>query len=178
MTKLEVTIRKLTEADAGIYQDLRLESLLQEPEAFGASYDECKRMSQQEIERRINPGDGSFILGAFTNNQLCGTSGFFRQKNSKTMHKGVVWGVYVSPDLRGKGISRSLLVETIQKARLLSEIEELLLTVVTTNKTANKLYETLGFNEYGVEENALKIGDKYFSERLMRLVLKSGQNPI
>lgn len=173
-----VTIRRLIESDAEIYQFLRLEALQNDPEAFGATYEETEKMPLQEVGKRLNQGDGSFVLGAFNDGKICATTGMFRQKNTKSMHKGVVWGVYVTPSMRGKGISRALMLETIKFAREIQGIEELLLTVVTENQSANKLYDTLGFKQYGVEVNALKIGDSYCSERLMRLVLNSGQNPM
>lgn len=173
-----MTIRILSQSDAEIYQALRLEALQNDSEAFGATYEETVKMSLQEVGKRLNQGDGSFVLGAFVDEKICATTGMFRQKNTKSMHKGVVWGVYVTPSMRGKGISRALMIETLKLARDIQGIEELLLTVVTENQAANKLYDTLGFKQYGVEENALKIGNSYYSERLMRLVLNSGQNPM
>src|SRR5262245_41520526 len=112
MNDSTVTIRKLLEPDAEIFQDLRLESLQVNPEAFGGTFEETRKMTLSEIEKRLNPGDGSYVLGAFANENLCGTSGFFRQKTFKTSHKGIIWGVYVTPAMRGKGISRALLIET------------------------------------------------------------------
>jgi RimJ/RimL family protein N-acetyltransferase len=41
------------------------------------------------------------------------------------------------------------------------------LTVVAGNETARRLYAGLGFEEYGLEKKALKLGDRYFDEILM-----------
>ncbi len=167
-------IRRLDDKDADIYQQIRLEALEKEPQSFGASYEETKRMSREAVAKRLVSSDASFMLGAFVDNILSGTCGMYQQPGSKIKHKGVIWGVYITPIQRGNGISRQLMLQTIETAKQSDEIEELLLTVVTVNTVAIRLYESLGFIEYGIQENALKVGDSYYAERMMRLVLNTG----
>ena len=46
-------------------------------------------------------------------------------------------------------------------------VEEVLLTVGASNIVAVRLYKDLGFEEYGCERRALKIGNDYHDELLM-----------
>lgn len=46
-------------------------------------------------------------------------------------------------------------------------VEEVRLTVVATNKAAVRLYERAGFEQYGLERQALKIDHDYYDEVLM-----------
>jgi ribosomal protein S18 acetylase RimI-like enzyme len=77
--------------------------------------------------------------------------------------------VYVSEECRGKGIGRALLAELIELVRLLPGIEQVALAVSSQNNGARALYESLGFEKYGCEKRALKIGDEYVDEELMVL---------
>ncbi len=79
--------------------------------------------------------------------------------------------MYVSPAYRGKGIGKELMLEVIKKAQQLSDIEQLQLTVVSTNQSAKQLYTSLGFSEYGHEKRALKADGVYYDEDHMVLFL-------
>jgi RimJ/RimL family protein N-acetyltransferase len=46
-------------------------------------------------------------------------------------------------------------------------VEHLLLSVVSENEAAHRLYQKLGFSEYGREMKALKLGGRYLDEILM-----------
>jgi RimJ/RimL family protein N-acetyltransferase len=46
------------------------------------------------------------------------------------------------------------------------------LTVVASNAAACRLYRAAGFEQYGLERRALKIGDTYYDEALMALSLR------
>ena len=51
-------------------------------------------------------------------------------------------------------------------------IEEIRLSVVTTNAEAVRLYAKAGFSVYGLERRALKIDGRYYDELLMSLPLR------
>lgn len=82
--------------------------------------------------------------------------------------------MYVRPEGRGTGIGSALLVRLIQEAE--SIVEELRLSVVTTNIGAKRLYEQAGFEPYGLERRSLKVGSAYHDEVLMALALPSSQS--
>ena len=88
-----------------------------------------------------------------------------------TSHKGTIWGVFVKPEFRGKGISRRLVKEVIDYATKLEGINLVNLTVNESQPIAKVLYSSLGFKVFGLEERALKIGANYFSEEYMKLDL-------
>jgi ribosomal protein S18 acetylase RimI-like enzyme len=96
-------------------------------------------------------------------------AGFFRRRGEKIRHRGGIWGVYVSEECRGKGIGRALLGELIGLLQLLPGMQQVALAVSSQNAGARGLYESLGFEVYGCERRALKIGDEYVDEELMVL---------
>lgn len=75
--------------------------------------------------------------------------------------------MYVCPEGRGTGLSRSLMIAAIDEAR--RTCRSIRLTVVSSNAAAIRLYESLGFKAWAVDTEALKVGDIYHDEILMRL---------
>jgi RimJ/RimL family protein N-acetyltransferase len=163
-----MNIRILQESDAESYQKLRLDSLKVNPDAFGSTYERESKFSRETFEERLKPTKDKFVLGAFVSSELLvGIVTFVRENSIKTTHKGNIFGMYISPDLRGKGLGRTLLLELIKLVRDHDGLEQINLMVVSNNDPAKKLYESVGFETYGSERNALKFNGKYYDEDLM-----------
>jgi RimJ/RimL family protein N-acetyltransferase len=165
-------IRVLTEEDVTLYRPLRLRALREEPESFGSSYEESVQRPLEEMARRLrpDPATGSVTLGAFDPG-LVGMVGLLRDSGRKMQHKAMIWGMYTVPEVRGRGVGRALLGAILAHARTVPGLEQVYLTVVTTQPIARALYESFDFVPYGVEPRALKLGDRYLDEALMVLRL-------
>lgn len=163
-------IRRLNPLDAEAYLTIRLKALQNNPEAFGSSYEEEKDHPVEKYISRFQSSD-SITLGAFVDDQLVGVVTLFRESLTKLQHRANIIAMYVSPKQRGLGIGKSLMLEAIQVANDWAGVEQVYLTVVTTNEPAKKLYALLGFEVFGSEKKALKIGDTYYDEEHMVLFL-------
>ena len=163
-----IEIRLLRPEDADSIRKLRLEALLDSPESFGSSYEEEREYSLKKFKDRLESG---CTLGAFLHEELVGMVTVIQETRNKTKHKANIFGMYVSPAQRGQGIGKNLIIKAINQAKTMKGIEQIHLTVVTSNDAAKHLYLSLGFEIYGREKHALKIGDSYLDEEHMYLFL-------
>ncbi|WP_262372574.1 GNAT family N-acetyltransferase [Sutcliffiella horikoshii] len=162
-------MRVLKKNDAEQFRQLRLESLLKEPDSFSSSYEEEHNRSLDDIENRIPENQESFIYGLFDQEILVGMIGFKREDKIKFKHKGFIWGVYIAENYRGQGYSKQMLRDTLNKANDIPGLKQIQLTVAATNNSAKKLYESYGFNTFGYEKGALYVDGFYIDEEHMAL---------
>jgi RimJ/RimL family protein N-acetyltransferase len=150
-------IRRLTPADASGFQALRLAALLEAPSAFGSSYEEEKALPASAIERRLALHQDRAAFAAFEKETPIGLIGLARESHSKLSHKALIWGMYVIPGARGKGIGRALLLEALSLARSVPGIRQVNLCVNARNAGAIRLYESVGFESFGCEPGAMLV---------------------
>lgn len=164
-------IRFLTADDAGEWWRARLEALQNDPEAFSSSAEEHQGLSLDEGRRRIGAGGDSFVVGAFEEGRLIGTAGFHRETGLKTRHKGRIWGVYLTGSKRGQGIGRRMLQVLLERAGKTSGLEQIRLSVACPQTAASGLYRSLGFEVFGTEPRAIRVGDRFIDEDYLVLRL-------
>jgi len=157
-----MSIRPLTEYDAPAYLALRVEALEREPYAFTLSPEDERRQTPESTASSLQAGkEGSFVLGAFTDAALVGMVGLGRDPYPKTRHKAAVNGLYVSEKVRGQKIGWALMSDLIVRACACPGLEQLVLWVAATQGSAQALYRSLGFEAFGLEQRALKVGTEY-----------------
>ncbi len=159
-----MNIRRLTPADALIFQSLRLRALRESPTAFGSSYVEEKDFPISVIEERLAVKTDCGVFGAFEKDELIGIVALGRETKHKLAHKALIWGMYISPQNRGQGAGRALLQEALSLARSIEGIRQINLCVNATNMGAIRLYESLGFEAFGREPAAMLIDGKPHDE--------------
>jgi ribosomal protein S18 acetylase RimI-like enzyme len=165
-------LRLLTADDAEAFWHLRLEALRNDPASFADSAEEHLKTTVETARERLSKNDpaSNFVVGMFEEDKLTATAGFYRYTHNKERHKGHIWGVYVRPESRGKGIASVLMKEIVRRAHELNGLEQITL-VASANFPAQRLYKALGFESYGIEPHSLKIGNEYIDDVLMVLWL-------
>ncbi len=165
-------VRRLVVDDADAYCSLRAEMLGNTPIAFLASPEDDFARDPQAVREMLEKGPEQCIFGAFAP-LLRGAVGVLRERHTKASHKANVWGVYVSPSLRGHGVGRALLRAAIEHARTLPGVLQLTLSVSEGTPAAQRLYESVGFRVWGTEPDALRFEGVAHAEHYMTLFLEA-----
>lgn len=142
---MDLVFRRLAPADASAYREVRLESLLKEPQAFGSSYsDEVQKPRLAFEEYILAQTPGRFMTGAWDGERLVAICGFF-QFTGNDSRCGELLQLYVNSGYRGRGIASRLLRLGLQEAFALPEIEAVVIGGVVENTAALALYGKTGF---------------------------------
>ena|ERR1700730_14416143 len=87
--------------------------------------------------------DKNTLFGGFARESLLGIVGFFALEGPEQSHKGVLWGMYVRPEVRGTGLATALVESLIEHAR--ERVEQIQWTVVASNPRARRFYQRMDF---------------------------------
>jgi GNAT superfamily N-acetyltransferase len=157
------TIVRLKPEDAIAYRAVRLEALRLHPSAFVGSFEE---ETARPLLDTVHALERYMMFGAKTDaGMLLAIGGAFVIPPTNVRHKAMLFGMYVRPMTRNAGIGGALLDRIIEEASTVAE--KLLATIAASNEGARLLYLSRGFEEYGYERHALKVGEDYIDERLM-----------
>jgi ribosomal protein S18 acetylase RimI-like enzyme len=160
-------IRQVLSEDAAAFQQLRLRGLAECPEAFSSSHAEEVDLPLAIVSARLAPKPNGAVWGYFDGTELSGLIGVQRAPQKQLAHKADVWGMYVAPTYRRKGLGRALLGHAIEYAANVLGVRSVNLGVTTTNEAAVGLYKSMGFEIYGTEREFLLVNGIFYDQHLM-----------
>ena len=105
------------------------------------------------------------VLMALWNGEPCGTATLYLHPFRKLAHQAL-FAIIVAEEFRGKGVGKRLLFELEKLAKERFSIELLHLEVYDGNP-AIRLYERLGFVQYGYQKRFIKEQDGSYLGKIM-----------
>jgi ribosomal protein S18 acetylase RimI-like enzyme len=163
---MPMLIERLSPCHAGGYRALMLEAYAAHPDAFTSSVAERERLPLTWWEARLSadPAAKELVLGAFEGTELVAVVGLSFEQREKVRHKAALFGTYVRPPWRARGLGRQLVQSALTHARQRASVKLVQLTVTETNAPAVALYESCGFLRFGVEPLAVAVGSEYVTK--------------
>lgn len=110
----EIHIRQLDIHDANDFRTIRLSGLKNNPEMFGSTYAVESQRPLALFAERI---EKSVIFAAYHEQQIVGVIIFLQESGLKSAHKANIYGFYIEPQFRHRGIARQLLQAMIHFAQ-------------------------------------------------------------
>lgn len=153
---MHVQIKVLSALHAQAYKAVMLHAYEHSADAFTSTPQE--RAAEPDawwVSRIANPNGLTLAFGAFNQDELIGVVALEFSAKPKTQHKALVVGMYVMPQSRGNGVSRALMNAAIAHATARGGITVTQLEVTDGNTSAMALYQSLGFQAFGVEPMAV-----------------------
>jgi RimJ/RimL family protein N-acetyltransferase len=163
-------IRRLSAEDADLLKAVRVEATQESPASVYPTSDEEMDKPLDEFKKQLIWDSNNFVFGAFGDAQLVAIAGLKRERGLKLQHTAIIWGVYVKPPFRGRGVAKQLVATVLDAARGIPDVCQVKLRVHTQNEAAKRVYISNGFESCGIDRNVLRIGDASIDEELMILV--------
>ena len=158
-----ITLRSPGKQDAETFSEVRdityreTYFLARYPEETDFTADAAEAMISDIAERREE-----FLIGAFRKEQMIGCV--------MVLKAGI--GIFILQKYCGIGLGRQLMEYAIENARK-TELEQLKLGVFDDNVAAIRLYEKLGFREWGREPHAFKLKDGSYRDEIQMVLFLS-----
>ncbi len=153
------------------YRKIRLESLREEPQAFGSSYADMAEKPDTYWQGRLAEamqGEKSWLLFAQEGEHLIGMIGAFCNEAQEV---AAIVSVYVSKESRGKGIGNNLMEGILFEIGKKKSIRKAVLGVNQEQRAAVELYRRFGFSVTGEREEVQGDGKShrgYMMEKELR----------
>lgn len=157
-------VRALEPREAIQLVELRRAALADTPLAFAASLEDDRACDVDFVRSSLARVDRSAVFGAFVDCALVGMAGLVREEMLKMRHKALVWGMYVAPRARGRGIGGALLEAAVARAGSWPGVSAVHLAASETATSAMRLYERAGFQRWGIEPEALAWQGRRYAE--------------
>ena len=167
---MSLPISLLQPEDAAALLALRRESLREEPLAFLASPEDDLASSEDAVRAMLARAPQAVVFGARAP-ELVGFVGLHCGSARKAAHKANLWGLYVTPAWRGRGLGMRLVQAAVAHARTLPGVSAVRLGVSESAPGARRLYERCGFVPWGTEPDAIRHDGRSLAECHMQLQL-------
>ncbi|MCA9834938.1 MAG: GNAT family N-acetyltransferase [Thermomicrobiales bacterium] len=155
------TIREINLEDLSAWWVLRLMALRESPDAFGSEYSTHKDKDPFPfyLDRGYLAGGPDTLFAAFDEHGRIVAQAGTRAESGKRSHIGMVISVYTHPEHRGNGLATRLVQAAVEHLQTFPEITSIRISVNSTNASAKKIYEELGFVTWGEEPDAIRAID-------------------
>jgi len=156
-----------------------LDAYARHPDAFTSSVDERAALPLAWWQARLaeGPDAAEVVWASVVGENIQGVAGLSFERREKVRHKATLFGMYVRPELRGHGLGRLLVDAVLAHARVCPDIGLLQLTVTDGNAGAIALYRSAGFEAWGREPMAVRVGEGFVYKQHMWCPLSVGIVP-
>jgi ribosomal protein S18 acetylase RimI-like enzyme len=165
-----IVVRPLAAADAEQYRALRLSSLRNFQFAHGPDYEESLGLDVEWHAKRL-AHEGHYWFGAFDGGVLVGAICLRTEEGRRSRHSASLRSLMVGVSQQGRGIGRLLVAHLIDFARSLGYVRQITLSVVDGNVPAIRIYDAFGFEQFGLEPDALLHEGRYLARQNRQLIL-------
>jgi RimJ/RimL family protein N-acetyltransferase len=143
---MNVSIRQLTENDWLEFAQIRLKALQTDPSVFGSNYEKESQLTEVDWREKLQAKDNAIFL-IYENETPIGMTCVSVDRTDETKKTALLWGSWLAPDFRGKGLSELMYQTRINWAKQQQTVEKIIVSHRASNISSKHANQKHGFVE-------------------------------
>lgn len=171
-------VRPIRQDEVVALYGLRLRALSADPDAFDQTVEDAEEKGLTPIAELVDAANEGrdLVLVAEGRPALTGLVIVSRSRRPRSQHRARLWGMWVAPEARGRGVGGALLAGAVEWCRE-QGVEMVDLWVVTDHTGAIRVYERAGFRICGTARDGMRWQGQPQDEHQMTLHLPLRRTP-
>lgn len=141
---MNVSIRQLSENDWRAFSEMRLKALRTDPKVFGSNFAYESGFTQEDWQTRLSADDAATFM-LFDEERPIGITGVGIFSEDPTGRTAILWGSWLEPEYRGKGLSDLMYRARIAWAKTRPDIERIIVSHRASNVASKFANQKHGF---------------------------------
>jgi len=141
---MNISIRQIDESDWREYREVRLKALKSDPKVFGSNYEKAKNDSKEDWKESVRAKHMAVFL-IFDDEELIGMTGVVVPQDRVAKSTALLWGSWLEPNYRRKGISDLMYKTRIDWAKQQPEIRRIEVSHRESNLASKYANQKHGF---------------------------------
>jgi RimJ/RimL family protein N-acetyltransferase len=141
---MNFSIRQLTADDWRAFEQVRLKALETDPMVFGSSYAKESQFTETDWRSRLE-ADDSAVFMLFADETPIGITGVSVFSDDPTGKTAILWGSWLEPQFRGKGLSELIYKARIDWAKARPTVERIIVSHRASNVSSKFANQKHGF---------------------------------
>jgi RimJ/RimL family protein N-acetyltransferase len=139
-----VSIRQLNENDWRVFSEVRLRALQTDPKVFGSNYGLESKFDEEDWRGRLRQENAAIFM-LFDDDAPIGMTGVSVFRDDATGRTAILWGSWLEPRFRGKGLSKLIYQTRIDWAKAHPTIEKIIVSHRASNVASKYANQKHGF---------------------------------
>lgn len=165
-----IQIRPFAAHEWQSYKTIRLLALDTDPRFFGESLDEARAKPDESWQAHLDD-PGRVVFGIFHHNELIGMTGIVIDKEEPSGQTAKLWGSWLAPEWRGKGLSRKMYETRLAWAKAQPGVKRVIVSHRKSNAVSKRANQRWGFKFTHAAERVWP-GNQKETEFFYELVVK------
>ncbi|MCB1024704.1 MAG: GNAT family N-acetyltransferase, partial [Acidobacteria bacterium] len=139
-----ITIKQIDTNDWEIFRDVRLRALKTDPAVFGSNFERESAQTEDEWKEPLATVDCAIFI-IFRDDSPIGMTAIAVKREDPTRKTAILWGSWLEPDSRRKGISKLMYQARLDWAKKHPDIEKIVVSHRASNHSSKFANQKHGF---------------------------------
>jgi RimJ/RimL family protein N-acetyltransferase len=149
----DIEVRPFTPDEWQMYKAVRLKALETDPKFFGESFDDARAKPDENYQTHLLSADGA-VFGVFRHGDVIGMTGVVLDKEDAKGETAKLWGSWLEPKWRGKGLARKMYETRLNWAKAHPKVKRVTVSHRKSNAVSKRANQRWGFTFTHARETA------------------------